>query len=143
MSSLYAKKNCHYLFQGNLYWKFDPSKRNKVSNAYPRDIENWHLPSDIDAAVQWSNKITYFYQNENYWKFNDKHFNIDTSKVPYPRPAGIWWFGCPKQDFSVRDEDGDVIDLVPDVNKLSKNETESNFDYVLDNLIEDVLPPDE
>ena len=61
---------------------------------YPRQIENWDLPSNIDGALNWSNKRTYFFKGGQYYRFNDRRFAIDSGDPEFPRPAAPWWFGC-------------------------------------------------
>ena len=48
--------------KGDDYWKFDPSRKPPVRSVYPRNINNWDLPSNINGAVQWKNKRTYFFK---------------------------------------------------------------------------------
>ena len=61
-----------YFFKDNDYWKFDPSRRNPVRSVYPRKISNWDLPSNIQGAIRWTNKYTYFFHNGEYYRFNDR-----------------------------------------------------------------------
>ena len=51
------------------------------------------MPPSVDAALQWDNGKTYFFKGGNYWRFNDRRFEVDAG---FPRNAGEWWFGCPK-----------------------------------------------
>lgn len=84
-----------YFFKGSLYWRFDPEQLPPVSDDYPKDISNWEgIPNDINAAFQWTNGYTYFFKGTYYWRFNDRTFSVDTSRPPFPRSSGIWWFGC-------------------------------------------------
>jgi len=89
-----------YFFKGSKYYKFDPAKRPPVSTAYPKHVSNWELPSGISAALQWTNKRTYFFHNGHYYRFNDRTFTIDTADPAFPRPTGKWWFGCKDEDLT-------------------------------------------
>ena len=79
---------------GDQYWKFDPSRKPPVQNVYPRDIEKWDLPSNIDGALKWSDNITYFFKGDHFYRFNDRRFAIDSGDPKFPRPTAPWWFGC-------------------------------------------------
>ena len=65
-----------------------------MQSGYPINIGNWGLPSNIDAAFKWSNKRTYFFIGGDYYRFNDRRFEIDSGDPEFPRPSGPWWFGC-------------------------------------------------
>jgi matrix metalloproteinase-14 (membrane-inserted) len=50
-----------------------------VSESYPKEIKNWQgLPTTgkLDAALQYSNKLTYFFKDGQYWRFNDNDFEV-------------------------------------------------------------------
>ena len=88
-----------YFFKGSQYWKFDPTKKPPVNeDEYPRKISNWDLPSNIDGAIQWKNKYTYFFHDDRYYRFDDKRFQIDKGDPAFPRSNGRWWFGCESDD---------------------------------------------
>lgn len=109
-----------YFFKGSKYWKFDPKKKPPVNEAdYPRRISNWDLPNNIDAAVQWKNQYTYFLDGDNYYRFDDKRFQIDKGDPPFPRPNGRWWFGC-NTAATLRDEN---------TNQPSSDDDDINYDY--------------
>ena len=106
-----------YFFKGGQYWKFDPKKKPPVNeDDYPRKISNWDLPNNIDAAIQWKNKYTYFFHDGEYYRFDDKRFQIDKGDPAFPRPSGIWWFGCKPSNLeakggsSATNYDGDDYD---------------------------------
>ena len=63
---------------------------------YPRGMELWGLPSNLDAALQWDNGKTYFFKKGRYWRFNDLRFDVDNGNPRFPRRTGEWWFGCPR-----------------------------------------------
>ena len=62
------------------------------------------VPSGADAALQ--NGKTYFFKSGNYWRMNDDTGAVDRSNPPFPRDAGQWWFGCPKDTFTLPFVDG-------------------------------------
>ena len=65
------------------------------------------MPNNIDAAVQWTNKYTYFFNDGKYYRFDDKRFEIDRGDPPFPRPSGRWWFGCESAD--IKGESGSSL----------------------------------
>eukprot|EP00090_Calanus_glacialis_P045346 TRINITY_DN8369_c0_g1_i1.p1 TRINITY_DN8369_c0_g1~~TRINITY_DN8369_c0_g1_i1.p1 ORF type:complete len:559 (+),score=136.99 TRINITY_DN8369_c0_g1_i1:156-1832(+) len=91
-----------YFFKGTQYWKFDPEKSPPVDTSYPRPISNWDgIPTNLDAAMQYSNEKTYFFKDGKYYRFDDERFSLDEdANPPFPRETGFWWFGC--QSNSVR-----------------------------------------
>ncbi|XP_050432080.1 matrix metalloproteinase-14 isoform X2 [Adelges cooleyi] len=84
-----------YFFKGTKFWKFDPLQKPPVKSTYPKPISNWDgIPDNIDAALHYTNGYTYFFKDENYYRFNDRTFAVDTADPPFPRNSGYWWFGC-------------------------------------------------
>jgi len=85
-----------YFFKGSKYWKFDPDRSHPVDSSYPRPISNWEgIPSNIDAALQYSNGQNYFFKDGRYYRFDNSRKRVDTSANPaFPRSTGTWWFGC-------------------------------------------------
>ena len=125
-----------------------------MKSDYPRDIGNWDLPNNIDGAVQWSNRRTYFFKNGQYYRFNDRRFTIDSADPDFPRDAGPWWFGCTdnspivNQDYPDNDPD-DAFQLRGETRPFfllglhKKTQDFFNiFDDVGDELL-DVIAPDE
>lgn len=50
-----------------------------VSKTYPKPISNWDgIPDNIDAALHYTNGYTYFFKDENYYRFNDRTFAVST-----------------------------------------------------------------
>ena len=77
---------------GTQYWKYDSEKVIPVSSDYPKSLSTWEgVPDHIDAAFQWKNGKTFFFSGAQYYRFNDQRFTVE---VDYPRPNGVWWFGC-------------------------------------------------
>ena len=59
-----------YFFKGSDYYKFDPKKNPPVDSSYPRPVSNWQgVPNNIDAALQYSNGSTYFFKQDNYYRY--------------------------------------------------------------------------
>lgn len=141
-----------YFFKGSQYWKFDPTRKPPVRSVYPRDISNWDLPPNIQAAVRWTNKHTYFFHDAGYYRFNDRRFTIDSGDPAFPRPAGPWWYGCNKDDLQANDEDEDEDTdisfsdggVVFTFKGLKRDEASFalNFDEEGDELL-DVIPADQ
>lgn len=137
-----------YFFKGDNYWKFDPSRKPAVKNSYPKSISNWGLPANVGAAVQWSNKRTYFFKDGVYYRFNDRRFALDSGDPEFPRPTGPWWFGCEKDSivrqpstFELQDDDHIPIFILK---SLLGDESSIllTFDSEGDELL-DVTAPDE
>ncbi|XP_025413981.1 matrix metalloproteinase-16 isoform X2 [Sipha flava] len=84
-----------YFFKGTKFWKFDPTQKPPVKSTYPKPISNWDgIPDNLDAALHYTNGYTYFFKDDNYYRFNDRTFAVDVADPPFPRNAGYWWFGC-------------------------------------------------
>ena len=90
------------LIQGDLYWKFDMEKFPPVHRRYPQPIAAWTLPGSMDAAFQWQNGKTYFFKDDEYYRFNDIKFSPQEDTIPYPRKTGLWWFGCKEKSTSLQ-----------------------------------------
>lgn len=135
-----------YFMKGDDYWKFDPSRKPPVRSVYPRNINNWDLPSNINGAVQWKNKRTYFFKDDEYYRFNDRRFQIDSGDPKFPRSTGPWWFGCEKPQSPLRDTFSLQNDspAIFSLRGLTKQDVAlTTFDLV-DELLElDVIPADE
>ena len=80
--------------KGAKYWLFDPDRVPHVSKAYPRPVSSWGIPDNIDGAFQWTNRRTYFFKGDDYWRFDDRRFAISKASPSYPRITATWWFGC-------------------------------------------------
>jgi len=70
----------YFNFLGTKFWKFDPTQKpNPVVSTYPKPISNWDgIPDNIDAALHYTNGYTYFFKDENYYRFNDRTFAVST-----------------------------------------------------------------
>jgi len=102
----WGKNGNLYFFKDSQYWKYNTAT-NRIDSGYPRDISAWEgLPARADAALQWKNGKTYFFKSGNYWRLNDDTGAVDRSNPPFPRDAGQWWFGCPKQTLTLPFVDG-------------------------------------
>ncbi|XP_064614904.1 matrix metalloproteinase-14-like isoform X2 [Liolophura sinensis] len=82
-----------YFIKGSNYYKYAfRTSASGVAPGYPRALRNWRgLPTTIDAAFKWENGRTYFFSGQDYYRFNDKMFLVDSG---YPRNNSHWWFGC-------------------------------------------------
>ena len=83
-----------YFVEGNKYWRFD-FVTNNIEPGYPKRLSIWRgLPNRITDAFLWINGITYFFDNERYYRFNDLSFKVEDAIPPYPRYSAEYWFGC-------------------------------------------------
>merc|ERR1712228_993442 len=89
-----------YFFKGDKYWRFT---NQSPSQGYPKPIAKWlGLPDNLDAAFQWARDgHLYFLKGSKYWRLNDRTGAVDRSNPPFPRDAGLWWFGCPKKTLTL------------------------------------------
>lgn len=80
-----------YAFKGSQYWALH-GEGIEVEHLYPRSIqEDWPgLPTDIDAAVGFSNVI-YFFKDDRYWRWNQVNWRLDAE-----RPLASGWKGLPE-----------------------------------------------
>ena len=69
------------------YWKYYD---NRIEEG-PRDISKYGLPSSLqnmNAAFIWEiNKKTYFFKGDNYWRYDESSYTVDSN---YPRNIAIW-----------------------------------------------------
>lgn len=84
-----------YFVEKNRYWRYD-FDLGSVEAGYPKRLSIWRgLPPRISEAFLWVNGITYFFDNEKYYRFNDLAFRVEEDAVPrYPRLNKDYWFGC-------------------------------------------------
>ncbi|GIY98429.1 matrix metalloproteinase-17 [Caerostris extrusa] len=87
-----------YFFSGKEYWKFDENE-GRVDLDYPRNINSWRgVPTNIDAAFQWTDGNTYFFKGTKFWKFMDIKMKIQNKN---PFDIGGFWFKCPSKSMEV------------------------------------------
>ncbi|XP_018395917.1 PREDICTED: matrix metalloproteinase-14 isoform X3 [Cyphomyrmex costatus] len=83
-----------YFYKGTKFWRFDPASKPPVRSSYPKLIQNWEgIPNHINAAVTYKG-YTYFFQDNAYYRFNDRLFKVDDANPAFPRSTAYWWFGC-------------------------------------------------
>ncbi|XP_070160770.1 matrix metalloproteinase-14-like isoform X1 [Polyergus mexicanus] len=83
-----------YFYKGAKFWRFDPASKPPVRSNYPKLIQNWQgIPNHINAAVTYKG-YTYFFQDNAYYRFNDRTFRVDDANPAFPRATAYWWFGC-------------------------------------------------
>ncbi|XP_072765543.1 matrix metalloproteinase-14-like isoform X2 [Anoplolepis gracilipes] len=83
-----------YFYKGAKFWRFDPSSKPPVRSNYPKLLQNWQgIPNHINAAVTYKG-YTYFFQDNAYYRFNDRTFKVDDANPAFPRSTAYWWFGC-------------------------------------------------
>jgi hypothetical protein len=83
-----------YFIEKDKYWRYD-SVRGSVEPGYPKPLAIWRgLSNQVTSAFVWLNGITYFFNNDKYYRFNDYSFKVDTASPSYPRRNSDIWFGC-------------------------------------------------
>lgn len=69
-----------YFYKGAKFWRFDPASKPPVRSNYPKLIQNWQgIPNHINSAVTYKG-YTYFFQDNAYYRFNDRTFRVSTYK---------------------------------------------------------------
>lgn len=92
----WEKNKKTYFFSESHYWRYDEN-RGQPDTGYPKGISRgWpSLPKDIDAAVNWSNKYSYIFKGNEYWKLENV---VRRGKVyhfsGYPREISKVWMKC-------------------------------------------------
>jgi len=65
----------------NQYYRYNRTD-DAVESGHPRALADWRgLPQRVDAAMQWTNGRTYFFSGVNYYRFNDKPFEVQSSLI--------------------------------------------------------------
>jgi len=83
-----------YFVQDNRYWRYDFTIGG-VEPGYPKRLSVWRgLPNKITSAFLWINGLTYFFDKEKYYRFNDLSFKVEEASPPYPRYNAEYWFSC-------------------------------------------------
>jgi hypothetical protein len=83
-----------YFVEGDRYWRYD-FDLGSIEPGYPKRLSIWRgLPNKISDAFQWVNGITYFFENDRYYRFNDLAFKVEEAMPLYPRFNNEYWFGC-------------------------------------------------
>lgn len=83
-----------YMVQGDNYWRFN-FQTGSIDLGYPKKLSVWTgLPSRVTDAFLWLNGITYFFDNEKYYRFNDYQFRVENAVSIYPRNNMDTWFNC-------------------------------------------------
>ncbi|XP_078600106.1 stromelysin-2-like isoform X2 [Branchiostoma floridae x Branchiostoma japonicum] len=83
-----------YFFKGDQYWRFENAK---MDDGYPKNISNWGLPSDIDAAMYFKrgwgapfgrgrSAVTYFFKGDRYVRYATGR-GVDQG---YPKDISKW-----------------------------------------------------
>nr|XP_054774934.1 matrix metalloproteinase-19-like [Lytechinus pictus] len=87
-----------YIFKGASFQEFF---QHNLTVGAPSDIsQHWGgIPSNIDAALQWFNGKTYFFKDNEYWRFN---YNKMKAANGYPKPWSEYWMGCGQPDVRPR-----------------------------------------
>lgn len=92
-SALYLSKNKKIIFfKGSGYWQWDEVGPTNFGS-YPKPI--WKLflgaPSNIDAALTWTNGQIYIFKGTKYWRVNQYHQAVEKK---YPLNTATYWMQC-------------------------------------------------
>lgn len=69
-----------YFYKGTKFWRFDPASKPPVRSNYPKLIKNWQgIPDHINSAITYKG-YTYFFQDNAYYRFNDRTFSVSVSR---------------------------------------------------------------
>ena len=85
-----------FIFQGAQYWRFSPypvTGMYQMDLGYPRlTREAWRgIPENFDAVFTWSNRKTYFFKGNKYYRLNDRYLKVEYG---YPRSIDSDWSKC-------------------------------------------------
>jgi hypothetical protein len=81
-------------YSKDMYWRYNETTR-KMDPGYPHNIDRWRgVPSDLDAAMTWTDGLTYFFKGRLFWRFDNNKIKTDKH---YPLPAPQHWVGCPEK----------------------------------------------
>jgi hypothetical protein len=94
--SLYLRYNSRQflIHSKDMYWRYNETTR-QMDPGYPHNISRWRgVPSDLDAAMTWTDGFTYFFKGRLFWRFDNIMIKTDDH---YPLPAPQHWVGCPEK----------------------------------------------
>lgn len=68
---------CDCWVPGTQYYR---ARRNRVvDSGYPKPLSAWNgLPETIDTALQWTNGRTYFFKDNDYYRYNDQTDSVSS-----------------------------------------------------------------
>ncbi len=93
-SFIWGGNNQAYFVEGRNYWRFS-FETGTIDSIYPKDLMIWKgLPEKITDALLWTNGVTYFFDNDKYYRFNDDQFTVEKIVSIYPRFNLKTWFNC-------------------------------------------------
>ncbi|XP_033611474.1 matrix metalloproteinase-17 isoform X2 [Cryptotermes secundus] len=91
---VWSKNSKTFLYSKDMYWRYNETIR-KMDPGYPHNISRWRgVPSDLDAAMTWTDGFTYFFKGRLFWRFDNILIKTDDH---YPLPAPQHWIGCPEK----------------------------------------------
>ncbi|XP_050305014.1 matrix metalloproteinase-14-like isoform X2 [Anthonomus grandis grandis] len=87
----WAKNGKTYIYKNSRFWRYDEETK-KMDDDYPKHIERWRgVPGNLNAAITWTDGITYFFKGELFWTF-DNNWIMTTHTSPMP--IAPIWLGC-------------------------------------------------
>ena len=62
---------------GDAYYRFSNHRQSQPDSDYPKDLRKWDQRwLNLDAAFQYNNRKTYFFQGRGYYVFDDNAFAV-------------------------------------------------------------------
>ncbi|XP_047455572.1 matrix metalloproteinase-19-like [Mugil cephalus] len=92
-SAIYFNKNKKLIFfKGSGYWQWDEIGPTDFKS-YPKSVGQLFrgIPSNIDAAVTWTNGLIYIFKGSQYWRVNKHRQAVEKG---YPLRTASRWMQC-------------------------------------------------
>ncbi|NP_001171780.1 matrix metallopeptidase 19-like precursor [Saccoglossus kowalevskii] len=81
-----------YFFKGSRYYTWNEITGNVNRGNVQKIRKHWKgIPLNVDGAFQWKNRKTYFFKDDDYWRYDDLEMRASGG---YPKSTKLWWVGC-------------------------------------------------
>ncbi|XP_066996162.2 matrix metalloproteinase-25 [Anabrus simplex] len=88
---VWGKNGKTFLYSGERYWRYNETT-GVMDPGYPHNITRWRgVPSHLDAAMTWTDGLTYFFKGPLFWQFNNKLIKTEDTS---PQESSKYWLGC-------------------------------------------------